>query len=512
MPTKHVTHQIEAYLDNDLSAADRRRLEEHIAHCPTCAHRLFEARRLGNELGTVMKKKLGHPTLPPALRYKIRDQLQNEKSSPRFQLPWATYGRILNAVGTFGAVAVLLLAAFFVIRGQLPGNATQVQLSANPDDNSEEATASALPTPMTVAEHDQDSQPTPITSLGDSLTPRTEASDAAEAIAPQPQVSPENSTPPPPSRTNAEPSSSPPEDKRQETLTEPSVPDGTIAFAFFNAGAQFYEIHLVDPDGKNRRRFPVAGVSEPALHRTAAGDYQIAYRAWGAPTAPRALISNDWDNTQPETITNFWEDSHPDWSPTENRIIFASQRESDRRWRLYTAWGDGSYEENLQREGKSPTFAPDGFRFAFVGCEEPLNRTGCGLLVGDLETIAQEATLILGDGLAESPDWSPTGEAIAYMANPTGDWDLYMVDSHGGQPRQLTDDPAIDGLPVWSPDGDWLAFLSNRSGRWGIWALHVASGHTQLVVDFNEGDVTSPGGLAPYQDRTWQDEQLSWVE
>jgi len=511
MPTKHVTHQIEAYLDHDLPAAERRRLEEHIAHCPTCAHRLFEARRLANELGTVMKKKLGQPTLSPAVRYKIREQLRNDKPSRRFQLPWATYGRILNAVGTFAAVAVLLLAAFFVIRGQLPGVTTQAQLSANPD-SPYEATALALSTPTLVAERDQNIQPTPITSLGDSLALSNETSDAVDAIPPQPQVSAENLTTAPPSGNVNEPGRKPPANESQVTSTEPALPGGTIAFAFFNSGSEFYEIHLVSPDGKNRRRFPVDGVSEPALHHNATGDYQIAYRAWGAPTAPRALISNDWDNTQPDTITNFWEDSHPDWSPTEDRIIFASQREGDRRWRLYTAWGDGSYEENLQREGKSPTFAPDGFRFAFVGCEEPLNKIGCGLLVGDLENIKQEATLILGDGLVESPDWSPTGEAIAYMANPNGNWDIYVVNSHGGKPHQLTDDPAIDGLPVWSPDGEWLAFLSNRSGRWAIWALHVASGHTQSVVNFNEGDVVSPGGLAPYQERGWQDEQLSWVE
>lgn len=511
MPTKHITQQIEAYLDHDLPIAESRRIEEHLAHCPTCAHRLFEARRLSNELGRVMQKKLGHPSPPPALRHQLRQQLKNNSAPRRFRFPWTASGRFLNAIGTFTVMAVLLLAAYAVIRGQLPNATTQERVSSGQEDQPDNV---ALIEPTLIAEADtKPSTEPPITSLGDSLTMPVRTGDKKEAILPQPQVSSsaENTTNPAQKTSNVE-SSVPAENEFRGPTSGPPLSKGVIAFSFFNSGAQFYEIHLVNPDGSNRRRFPVDGISEPALRRADNGDHQIAYRTWGEPTTPRALISNDLVNNKPDTLTHFWEDGHPDWSPTEPRLIFASQRESDRRWRLYTIWGDGSAEVDLRREGRSPTFAPDGSRFAFVGCEEPLNKIGCGLLVGDLDTIEQEADLILEDGLVESPDWSPTEEKIAYMANPGGNWDLYVVNSSGGPPRRLTDDPAIDGLPVWSPNGEWLAFLSNRSGKWAIWALHVASGHSQLVVDFNEGDFMSPSAGPPYGERDWQDEQLSWAE
>src|SRR5690606_5111139 len=106
-----------------------------------------------------------------------------------------------------------------------------------------------------------------------------------------------------------------------------------------------------------------------------------------------------------------------------------SQRESDRRWRLYTVWGDGSAERNLRREGRSPTFAPDGYRFAFESCNQ--RGEDCGLWVGDLEHSEYESKLLLNDPLAKSPDWSPTGEEIVYMANPNENWDLYLVSSDG---------------------------------------------------------------------------------
>jgi dipeptidyl aminopeptidase/acylaminoacyl peptidase len=301
-------------------------------------------------------------------------------------------------------------------------------------------------------------------------------------------------------------------DSATQQTTDLSLPGGTIAFALFNMTSdhsQVYEIHLINPDRTDHRKFPLAGVSEPALHPTS-NDYPLAFRAWSEPTSPRSLLSSNQAGDQAKSITNFWEDAQPDWSPTENRIIFASQRESDRRWRLYSVWGDGSIEVNLRREGKSPTFAPDGNRFAFESCDNTGN--GCGLWVGDLQNSVNESKPFLEDPLAKAPDWSPVAEEIAYMTNLDGNWDLYLVNSDGSHVRRLTDNPAIDGLPAWSPDGEWLAFVSNRGEGWGIWLLNVATGQLYQTFAFN-GDSLTPPNRLPYNqhgERYWWDEQLSW--
>jgi TolB protein len=298
------------------------------------------------------------------------------------------------------------------------------------------------------------------------------------------------------------------EENKPASIPEPELSEGLIAFSFFNPASdrQFYEIHLINPDGANHHLFPLDGVSEPALRWTEAGP-QMAYRAWSEPTSPRSLLSSNLEGSPPHRIGGFWEDAQPDWSPTENRIIFASQREMDRRWRLYTSWGDGSAEVNLRREGKSPTFAPDGYRFAFESCDITNNQ--CGLWLGDLENSEYDSYPFLEDPLAKSPDWSPVGEQIAYMANPNDNWDLYLVNSDGQNVRRLTRDPAIDGLPTWSPDGEWLAFLSDRGGIWGIWLLHVSSGQIHQLISL-EGASFTPSDGPPYGQRDWWDEQLSW--
>ncbi len=509
MPTKHVAQYIEAYLDEQLSTEERQLVEEHLAACPSCARYFFDAQRLKTSLGPVIQTALGRPMPPPTLRRRVRQALNEEQASRQVTFPWAIPGRVLNTLGTLAVSALLAFAVFGVIQGQLPGAEEVLPEISSLRPSNDGGGQISIPT----------STATPMES-DITATPRLKLSSLGETL-PKPTPSPTNvtgdslslATPLPPAEGRIATKDLLQqelirEDNSHQQITEPKLPGGTMAFAFFNPAAhrQVYEIHLISPDSTDHRLFPLDGVSEPALRWTDEG-HQIAYRAWSEPTSPRSLLNSNLEGYRPRLIGGFWEDAQPDWSPTENRIIFASQRESDRRWRLYTIWGDGSAEKDLRREGQSPSFAPDGYRFVFVGCDHAGNQ--CGLWLGDLDNSEYGSRLFLADPLAKSPDWSPVDEQIVYMANPHGNWDLYLVNSDGNNVRRLTTNPAIDGLPTWSPDGKWLAFLSDRGKNWGIWLLHVASGQVHQVFSFDGGTFVPPN-RSPYGERNWWDEQLSW--
>lgn len=499
MPTEHVTSMLEAYLDYQLSPEERLTVETHLAICPACQERLHQARHLANELRPTLMAALGQPMPSPALRQRVRRTLDANSDSPRAFINWAFTGQMLNAAGTLALIAVLVFGVWMVIKGQLSGDEV-MPLTSSPEEVAEPvkvitpvAEPTLTPTPTLVKSFAGDTLPTPLLPLDNNnnneskpeTLPALEFAQQETGAAPAP----------------AEPAPA--------EIAE--TPTGTIAFAYYNSapGRQLYETHLINADGSNHRLFPLDGVSEPALRATNNGTYHLAYRAYSEPTSPRSLLSGDLEGKISDRVGGFWEDAQPDWSPIEERLIYASQREVDRRWRLYTSWGDGTDEKNLRREGESPTFAPDGLHFAFVSCDNTGNQ--CGLWVGDLKTSEYESQPILEDPLAKSPDWSPVSADIAYMANPDGNWDLYLVESDGTNVRRLTDDPAIDGLPAWSPDGQWLAFLSNREGNWGIWLLHLASGETRPLYSFDGGSFTPPS-RAPYGQRDWHDEQISWSE
>jgi dipeptidyl aminopeptidase/acylaminoacyl peptidase len=64
---------------------------------------------------------------------------------------------------------------------------------------------------------------------------------------------------------------------------------------------------------------------------------------------------------------------------------------------------------------------------------------------------------------------SPGGAKVAFALHATvagvgsvAPGDLYLADTDGGDPVQLTDGNSCDQTPIWSPDGARLAFLSDR--------------------------------------------------
>lgn len=501
MPTEHLSWQIEAYLDQQLPAADRERVEAHLATCAACSRSLADAQRLAAELKPTLQQALGRPAPPPDLRARVRQGLRL-RSGRSFWWGRATPAQLLGALGTTLVIALLAVGVMAVIRSRQAG----VPLSPRPaGTGAAAAVLTPSPTPALT--------PAPTTALTPGATGSPQGDLAQTPPAGATPAGGESAPPPDPtSGSGPTPAPAAPETPARPTPAQPgaspSLPGGTIAFSFFNPAPhrRVYEIHLISPDGDDHRIFPVDGVSEPAL--APAGD-RLAFRAWSEPTGPRSLLSSDLDGVNRSVVGGFFEDARPRWSADGERLIYASQREVDRRWRLYLSRADGSDEVDLRLEGRAPAFAPDGQRFAYEGCDASGNR--CGLWLAEFVPGETEVTttLLLEDARAAAPAWSPTGGQIAYMANPGGNWDLFLVDSDGGPARRLTTGAAVDGLPAWSPNGEWLAFLSDRDGEWGIWLLHVASGQVRRVFAF-DGGVFTPPARDPYGQRNWWDEQLSW--
>lgn len=172
-------------------------------------------------------------------------------------------------------------------------------------------------------------------------------------------------------------------------------------------------------------------------------------------------------------FTNYTEDSLASWSPQGNRLVFASNREGDRIWRIYSTWADSNSDEAMLSIGEAPEWHPLQDTIVFRGCDDTGNR--CGLWTIDSSGGSRAPlTTVSADN---RPTWSPDGRYVVFMSDGRdGNWDLYRLDTTTDQLLRLTNAPALDGLPTVSPDGRWVAFVSNREGSWGLWAVPIGGG------------------------------------
>jgi hypothetical protein len=64
------------------------------------------------------------------------------------------------------------------------------------------------------------------------------------------------------------------------------------------------------------------------------------------------------------------------------------------------------------------------------------------------------------------PSWSPDGASIAFTSNRTGDFEVFVVPSTGGEPRNISRNPGTDDgwiSPAWAPNGSAILYPSEAS-------------------------------------------------
>jgi dipeptidyl aminopeptidase/acylaminoacyl peptidase len=89
--------------------------------------------------------------------------------------------------------------------------------------------------------------------------------------------------------------------------------------------------------------------------------------------------------------------------------------------------------------------------------------------------------------------WSPDGKQLVFVANISGRNNLWLVDSDGGWPTQLTVSDQRQASPTWSPDGKWIAYISDYDGdeQWDVFMVSPKTGqvvnltHTREVSEEN---------------------------
>jgi Tol biopolymer transport system component len=170
-----------------------------------------------------------------------------------------------------------------------------------------------------------------------------------------------------------------------------------------------------------------------------------------------------------------------------------SAQDATGAWQIYIAPVDGSAEPQPHAGGKWPTWSRNGW-LAWNGCD---TSGSCGIFIDNPDDDQQQPIQLSTSSYDIALSWHPDGGSLIYMANHTGNWEIYQVNTDRSF-KQLTDDAGSDGLPVWSPDGSKVAFISDRGGEWGVYLMNADGGDQHIILELGP-DMPS-----------WTSQRLSW--
>ena len=179
--------------------------------------------------------------------------------------------------------------------------------------------------------------------------------------------------------------------------------------------------------------------------------------------------------------------SFPAISRQGNRLAFVTWGAGANIWRVKVAGPGGKAGPPTRliastRTDLFPRYSPDGRKIAFVS-----TRSGSRQIWVCDSDGSNAKRLTDAFDAADTPDWSPDGDRIAFMSRTeTEEPEIYVTDTRGGVPKRLTTDSASDALPLWSRDGQWIYFSSGRGGRWAVWKM-PAEGGQAIPVTRGEG-------------------------
>jgi Tol biopolymer transport system component/DNA-binding winged helix-turn-helix (wHTH) protein len=228
------------------------------------------------------------------------------------------------------------------------------------------------------------------------------------------------------------------------------TPDGKLVYTSQIAGEQ--NLWMMDPNGGPARQLTVhAGFSEqPAVSPDGRYIVFLSNR-----NDQEHLWRIDIDGKHPMQLTRGIGDRHPTFTQDGRAVIFKSSNPGS----LFRVSIDGGEPVRLtERGGFDPNVSPDGKLIACGYRPAPADKNRfavLGLEGGEPRLISEWPALF---GRLR---WTPDGSGIAYSARQAGVGNIWAQPIDGGAPRQLTHwSPASIFSFDWSRDGKWLAYAS----------------------------------------------------
>ena len=166
----------------------------------------------------------------------------------------------------------------------------------------------------------------------------------------------------------------------------------------------------------------------------------------------------------------------------ETRIYFVSNRSGAKE--IWVMDYDGQNQHQITHYHSitmSPRISPDNSRLAF----STLGSTGWSVRMFSLE-LGRAVSFSEGTagGSNLSPAWSADGNHLAFSSSRSGDSEIWIADSDGGNLHRITSFAGPNVAPVWNPKTDaQIAWVSGRTGLPQIYIMDQDGANIQRLTD-----------------------------
>lgn len=267
-------------------------------------------------------------------------------------------------------------------------------------------------------------------------------------------------------------------------------PDGEhlVVSHIKKGGSQAYLYAVILETGSVQRLITtdiaISGDTDPAV---SPDGHHLAFRRRFASWASAVYVVDLTDSLEvagePRNLSGELYAYSPAWMLDGKEIIFAAgSTERPRLWRV-SAVGGEPRRIVQPSEGAFPALSPAGNRGALALVSPDFDVWQARLPDG-----GETKPLISSTYLDIYPKYSPDGNRIAFSSSRSGCREIWVCDSDGSSPVQLTDlESVLSAGPYWSRDGQWIYFSSNPSGEQRIWKMAAEGGEAVPVTSERGG-------------------------
>ena len=206
------------------------------------------------------------------------------------------------------------------------------------------------------------------------------------------------------------------------------------------------------------------------------------------------VIASDGSGERKQLTSGRGTDVPRGWVKDGSAILFGRSGLGDDQTMLISREGGEARRLGPDMRGNQHgNYSPDGSLYGF-----DIHQGGGDATVWVQDTSGGAPKQLTDENLENVPGgylWSPDGTRIVYTSRRTGTRDIWTVDVRTKQRVQVTTDVRDDYNGRWSPDSKWIAFLSDRGGQTDLWIAPSSGGKAVRVT--NDISLESPARWTP---------------